>query len=90
MPPKNTPVPLAGARAGVNVKVVNVAGGIALQSRLMGLGLIPSARLEVIRNDRRGPMILALRRTRIGIGRAMAEKVQVQILSTAPAGRGER
>ena len=49
------------------------------------MGFTPGARLRVIQNRGRGPLIVAVRDTRVALGRGEAEKILVERL----AGNGD-
>jgi ferrous iron transport protein A len=53
-------------------------GGREFVSRLAALGFIPGCPIEVIQNFGVGPLIVAIRNTRIALGRGEADKVQVR------------
>ena len=65
--------------------VHSLMGGREFVSRLAALGFIPGCPIEVIQNFGVGPLIVAIRDTRIALGRQEAEKVQV-----CPLNGGER
>jgi Fe2+ transport system protein FeoA len=53
-------------------------GGRQLRSRLAALGLLPGAELEVIQNSGQGPFVVAVKGSRIVIGRGMAARIAVE------------
>lgn len=57
--------------------VHKLMGGREFVSRLAALGFIPGCPIEVIQNFGVGPLIVAIRDTRIALGRREADKVQV-------------
>ena len=69
---------LARVTPGHQVEFVRVESGQALQSRLASMGLIPGAHFKVVRNDQRGPCVLALKGTRLMLGRGMADRIEVR------------
>ncbi len=52
-------------------------GGHQFLSRLASLGFTPGARLTVVQNFGRGPIIVNLRDTRVALGRGEADKILV-------------
>ena len=68
---------LSEVKKGQAVRIVRVCGGRGFQSRLMGLGLRRGMEVEVLRNPGRGPCLIAVRHSRIALGRGMAAKVLV-------------
>ena len=65
---------LAVAETGV---VKRLGGGRGIVSRLAALGFTPDAEVTMIQNFGRGPIIVALRDTRIALGRGQAGRIQV-------------
>ena len=78
MPSDNT-IPLCDAPRGCPLRLTGIQGGTRLNRRLVELGLTPGVRLRVLQ-DSGGPLILALRDSRIALGRGMAEKLSVTII----------
>jgi Fe2+ transport system protein FeoA len=71
-------MPLTKVREGNKAVLQSVEGGRHLRSRLAALGLLPGAELEVIQNSGQGPFVVAVRGSRIVIGRGMAERIAVE------------
>jgi ferrous iron transport protein A len=65
---------LAPGEAGV---VRALTGGWGFMSRLATLGFTPGAKLTMVQNFGRGPLIVNIRDTRIALGRGEAAKVYV-------------
>lgn len=63
---------------GSAVVLVQISGGHRVAHRLAELGLTPGVELEVLQN-KGGPILLAVRSTRLAIGRGMANKVMVRL-----------
>jgi ferrous iron transport protein A len=57
--------------------VHKLAGGWGFTSRLATLGFTPGAKLTMVQNFGRGPLIVNIRSTRIALGRGEAAKVVV-------------
>lgn len=68
---------LSYIKDGEKVKFVSVDAGRGLKNLLAAMGLVPNAEFAVIQNGGRGPMILAVRHSRVALGRAMACKIMV-------------
>ncbi len=68
---------LANVKAGRKVRFVNVRAGQALKARLAALGLVPGSELEVVSNSFHGPFIVAVKGSRLVLGRGMAQKIVV-------------
>lgn len=58
--------------------VRQLRGGGELVHRLAAMGLTVGARLVVLQNTGRGPMLVSVRDTRIALGRGEAVKVLVE------------
>ncbi|MBN2583147.1 MAG: ferrous iron transport protein A [Planctomycetes bacterium] len=69
---------LSGVTEGKTVRLVRVDAGCGLRSRLTAMGLVPGVELQVVRNGGRGPFIVAVKGTRIMLGRGMAEHIVVR------------
>ena len=69
--------PLSRQPAGHPLRLVSVEAGRALAARLAAMGLLPGVRLDLVRRAGRGPVVVAVKGTRIALGRGMAEKVIV-------------
>jgi len=59
--------------------VARIDGGDRLSRRLLALGIVPGARVRIIRNGKMGPIILDADGARIALGRGVAEKIWVEI-----------
>ncbi len=70
-------MPLAMARPGDVVSVVNVRAGWGLQRRLADMGLIPGVKIRVINSQMPGPIIIDLRGSRLVLGHGVAQKITV-------------
>ena len=73
-----SPDPLDGLAARESAVVMAVTGGRGFVSRLATLGFVPGARVTMVQNYGRGAVIVAVRQTRIALGRGQAAKVSVR------------
>ena len=71
-------LPLSDASAGSTVKVTDIDAGRGLTARLAAMGLIPGTQIAVSVNDRKGPVVVMVKDSKIALGRGMAEKILVQ------------
>jgi ferrous iron transport protein A len=62
-------VPLSQIDEGSIVRVVGVDAGRGLRSRLSALGLLPNARVRVIRSGRSGTFVISVKNSRMALGR---------------------
>lgn len=76
---RNGILPLTMIAPGRRVKLVQIKAGRRLRHRLTELGLTPGVGLEIVQ-DQGGPLLLAVRDTRLALGRGMAHKIMVQSL----------
>jgi ferrous iron transport protein A len=67
---------LAMAQVGDRVRILSLNCGEA-NNRLMGMGLLPGAVLEVISRVSPGSVIVSLQDQRLGLGAEMARRIQV-------------
>ncbi len=68
--------PISIVPEGVEVTIARVAGGGESSRRLSDLGLIPGARVRIVRNGG-GPLLLKMGDARFALGQGMATKVFV-------------
>ncbi|MGI0494101.1 FeoA family protein [Alkalinema pantanalense CENA528] len=68
--------PLSVMQVGDRVRIVSLNCGDS-NNRLMGMGLIPGAVLEVMSSRATGSVIVSLQDHRLGLGAEMAERIQV-------------
>ncbi|MEN8242514.1 MAG: FeoA family protein [Chloroflexota bacterium] len=67
---------LTDAPLGETYQLVSLKGGKGLQRRLAEMGLTPGINLRVLQ-DAGGPLLIAIRSSRIALGRGMAKKITV-------------
>lgn len=68
--------------SGETVRIVSVEGGQGVRKRLADLGLNLGEVISVIQTNHHGPMILAVKESRLAIGRGVAHKIMVESLQT--------
>jgi len=61
-----------------NIKVKNITGGLLSTKRLSDMGILPGEIIELIKNDKKGPIIIKLKGTSIALGRGIALKIEVE------------
>jgi Fe2+ transport system protein FeoA len=59
------------------VTVTKIAGGREAKSRLASMGMIPGSEIEVVRNSSSGPVIVSLDKSKLMLGRILAQKIMV-------------
>ena len=70
-------MPLSFVKSGERVRINAIESGETLRRKLAEMGMIPGEEIEVIANSLRGPFIVAVKGSRIILGRGMAYKIQV-------------
>lgn len=68
---------LSAIRTGQKGTVLTLRGGRSFCSRAANLGFTEGAHVEVVQNYGRGPIIVAVRGTRVALGREEADSVLV-------------
>jgi ferrous iron transport protein A len=71
-------MPLAMVETGRVVRLVEITAGKKLKTRLADMGLFPGMEFTVMKNTMGGPFIIAVKESRIAIGRGMAQKIMVE------------
>jgi ferrous iron transport protein A len=71
-------MPLTMATVGEGVRIREIRGGRRLRRRLADMGLNPGTRLQVIFTNRDGPLIVAVKDSRLAIGWGMAHRILVE------------
>jgi ferrous iron transport protein A len=67
---------------GQTAVIHEIQGGQGVRRRLNHLGLHPQDRIQVLRNGYfGGPVLVQVNGVEIGIGRGMAEKIEVEVVS---------
>jgi len=74
---------LSRATPGRKVKVVSLAGGRGFHTRLLAMGLIPGAIIEVATQAMTGPCIITHNGCRLALGRGVAHKIIVSDLPSS-------
>ncbi|HEO70121.1 MAG TPA: ferrous iron transport protein A [Candidatus Hydrogenedentes bacterium] len=70
-------MPLAMVEVGRRVRIVAIDAGRGLQARLATLGLVPGTEIAVMQNSGWGPFVVAVKESRLMLGRGMAQKIMV-------------
>jgi ferrous iron transport protein A len=61
-----------------DVRIVAINGGLKMKQRLADLGLNQGATIRVLNDSGHGALILAVKDSRLAIGRGMAHKILVE------------
>ena len=71
-------IPLNTLAKGEHAYLDTLPGGRAISNRLVSLGFTPGVELGMLQNYGHGPLIVALRGTRVALGRGEAGKILVR------------
>ena len=63
---------------GEEVTLIDIDGGRGLRSKLYSMGLVPGITLKILNRNGSGPVMIAVKDSRLAIGRGMAEKIIVE------------
>ncbi len=72
-------MPLAMVAPGEDVRLTAIRGGRRMRQRLADMGLNLGMTVRVMQRDRHGPLILAVKDSRLALGRGMAHKIMVEL-----------
>jgi Fe2+ transport system protein FeoA len=73
-------IPLTSLLPGQRAIVVALPGGRGQQQRLSSMGLTVGAEVQSLISRGRGPIVVAVRQTRLALGRGIASHVHVRPL----------
>jgi len=73
-------IPLSMARQGERLRVLRISGGKGFVQRLAEMGLYPGVEIEIISDGSKGPFIIGIGLSRIGLGFGMAKRIFVETL----------
>jgi ferrous iron transport protein A len=71
-------MPLAMVAPGEEVRLIAIRGGRRMRKRLADLGLNPGLTVRVIQHDGHGPLIVAVKDSRMALGRGLAHSIMVE------------
>lgn len=63
---------------GKEVTLIDINGGRGIRSKLYSMGLVPGVTLKILNRSGSGPVMIAVKDSRLAIGRGMAEKIIVE------------
>lgn len=69
---------LSNVDSGREVTLTDINGGRGIRSKLYSMGLVPGIRLTVLNGNSAGPIMIAVRDSRLAIGHGMAKKIIVE------------
>ena len=68
---------LSSVCSGRRVRFLGAQAGRGLQARLAAMGLVPGVEIEVVRSSSLGPVVIAVRGSRMVLGHGVAQKMVV-------------
>jgi Fe2+ transport system protein FeoA len=68
--------PLSMTAVGETVRLIHIDAGKKLKHRLTELGLTPGVKVTIVQHNG-GPLLVAVRDSRVAIGQGMAHKMRV-------------
>ena len=71
---------LSSVGAGQQARLRAVNAGRGLRSRLAAMGLVPGVEFKVISNSAWGPFIVAVKESRVVLGRGMVDRIEVDVV----------
>lgn len=74
----NALMPLSMASPGQEVRLVGIRGGWGIRRRLADMGLTSGEKVWVVQSGPSGPLLIAVRDSRLALGRGMAHKIMVE------------
>lgn len=74
----NALMPLSMTSPGQEVRLVGIRGGWGIRRRLADMGLTPGEKVWVVQSGPSGPLLIAVRDSRLALGRGMAHKIMVE------------
>ncbi|HOP06129.1 MAG TPA: FeoA family protein [candidate division Zixibacteria bacterium] len=72
------PLPLALSHAGESFRITRINGSRDLKEHLSALGLTPGVEVVIHCNDRKGPVIVGVKGSRLIIGQDAALKIMIE------------
>lgn len=69
---------LSRVDSGQDVTLIDIESGRGARSKLYSMGLVPGIKLRVLNRNGAGPVMVAVKDSRLAIGRGMAEKIIVE------------
>jgi ferrous iron transport protein A len=72
---------LSEIQAGKTVMVKEIMADERLISRTSSMGIIVGSRIEILRNEKKQPLLLFCRDTMVAVNRKECEKIKVEVAS---------
>jgi ferrous iron transport protein A len=75
---ENETTPLSEVASGTPVVVARLDGGEGFRSKVISMGLVPGKTVTVRSSGRRGPLVVQIDGSRVGLGRDVAHRIMVR------------
>ncbi|HML76092.1 MAG TPA: FeoA family protein [Anaerohalosphaeraceae bacterium] len=75
---EHVPMSLDQIETGKTVRIDHIEAGHGLKNRLAAMGLLADQPIRVMLNDHRGQVIIAVKNSRVVLGRGMSHKIFVR------------
>ena len=72
---------LSDFESGKKIKLYEVNGGVVLQKRLNDMGMSRNEIVEVVKNDKVGPLIVRIKKSNIILGRSLCGKLLMEVVN---------
>lgn len=69
---------LSSVNPGENVTLIDIEGGKGIRTKLHSMGLLPGVTIRVLNQSGYGPVMIAVKDSRLAIGHGMAGKIIVE------------
>jgi len=69
--------PLSTIKAGETVRLASIQAGRGLKNQLVSMGLVKNVEITVVNNRHPGPFVIAVKDSRMMLGRGIAQKIMV-------------
>lgn len=69
---------LTDSKADMQGKILSVGGEDHFMNRITSIGITEGTRFQIVRNDKKMPVLIYLRETLISLNRADAERIEVE------------
>ena len=62
----------------LSYNVISIVDGREIKLKLTSMGIYPNVTITIIKNDHFGPLIIAIKASRISLGRGLSKKIKVE------------
>lgn len=73
-------MPLIQLKTGQNAILKDITWGMKIKRKLYDMGMTPGTPVSMISSSGRGPVILAVRGSRLALGRGIIAKIDVELI----------